>query len=489
MDGRIEATLCVRARHVCRNLDWLLWVAGTSVGDSKRLMGAGYLAYILAFGILWALFSWAALEHFLAGLLAQVPVSLVRAPLAVVLVAWCTVALVCALRALWRSPFRLSAADVSWLSGSRPALATMVFSDVTLRCVGTCLVGVLAGLLATSGMGALMRREAALSSALAGLCAALLPCVVAEARLARGRRDVSVVVAPASAVVAVCVMGIAVAPPWGFARATVPLLLLACLLIVTLALLGRRVCMPALACEAVLGTESDASRWLRLTNRDRYRELTRDARLARRRWLPTLPLGHRGWRTLASRAALVHLRRFEGLGDILLYAGVSVPLLCALCLGTLDGQLMVPCAAAVTLNYRAARELVRVFCADEDNRLVRPLLPFGSLQLLVADSLTALSLAILMSCLVCAVTLGSQGLQACVIAALLDVATVVCGGLSRVMLPVVYRRVSFELAFLAIVVVACLVSLTGAWTFVAAVLAALVLAGGVAIALGRDTGA
>ena len=267
-----------------------------------------------------------------------------------------------------------------------------------------------------------------------------------------------------------------------------PLLLLACLLIVTLALLGRRVCMPALACEAVLGTESDASRWLRLTNRDRYRELTRDARLARRRWLPTLPLGHRGWRTLASRAALVHLRRFEGLGDILLYAGVSVPLLCALCLGTLDGQLMVPCAAAVTLNYRAARELVRVFCADEDNRLVRPLLPFGSLQLLVADSLPALSLAILMSCLVCAVTLGSQGLQACVIAALLDVATVVCGGLSRVMLPVVYRRVSFELAFLVMVVVACLVSLTGAWTFVAAVLAALVLAGGVAIALGRDTG-
>ena len=213
MDGRIEATLRVRARHVCRNLDWLLWVAGTSVGDSKRLMGAGYLAYILAFGILWALFSWVALEHFLAGLLAQVPVSLVRAPLAVVLVAWCMVALVRALRALWRSPFRLSAADVSWLSGSRPALTTMVFSDVTLRCVGTCLVGVLAGLLATSGMGALMRREAALSSALAGLCAALLPCVVAEARLARGRRDVSVVVAPASAVVAVCVMGIAVAPP------------------------------------------------------------------------------------------------------------------------------------------------------------------------------------------------------------------------------------------------------------------------------------
>lgn len=57
MDGRIEATLRVRARHMCRNLDWLLWVAGTSVGDSKRLMGAGYLAYILAFGILWALFS------------------------------------------------------------------------------------------------------------------------------------------------------------------------------------------------------------------------------------------------------------------------------------------------------------------------------------------------------------------------------------------------------------------------------------------------
>lgn len=488
MDGRVEAALRVRARHLRHDLDWLLWVAGTSLDDSKSLLGAGYLAYLLALGVVWALFSWAALERFLAGVLTQMPVSLARAPLEVVLAAWCVTALAYALRALRRSPFRLLAADVSWLSGSRPAIATMVVSDVALRCLGACMVGALVGLLATSGMGALMRIGAAASSALAGLCTTLLPCVVAEARLARGRRGVPTAVAPASTIGAVCVMGIAAVLPGGLVMAAVPLLLLAGLLIVTLVLLGRRVCMPALVCEAALDTESAASRWMRLTNRDRYRELTRDARLARRSWLPTLPLGRRGWRTLASRATLVHLRRFEGLGDILLYAGVYVPLLCALCLGVLGGQLLVPCAAAVALNHRAARELVRVFCADEDNRLMRPLLPVGALRLLVADSLPAVALAMLASCLVCVVTLGPQGLQACAIAVLLDVATVVCGGLSRVTLPVVYRRVSFELAFLAMVAVACLVSLTGRWLLVAAALAALVLVGGAALVLGRDDG-
>ena len=44
--------------------------------------------------------------------------------------------------------------------------------------------------------------------------------------------------------------------------------------------------------------------------------------------------------------------------------------LCSLCLGVLGLQLLVPCVAAVVLNYRAAAEFVRVFRADEDNRLV-----------------------------------------------------------------------------------------------------------------------
>lgn len=487
MDGRVEAALRMRARHVRRDLDWLLWVAGTSVDDSKGLMGAGYLAYVLAIGALWALFSWAALERFLAGVLTQLPASFALASLRAMLVAWWVAALVCVLRALRRSPFRLLAADVSWLLGSVPAIGAMVFSDVALRCMGSSVVGALLGLLVMSGRGPVVRAWAATLSALAGLCMTLLPCVVAEARVARGR--IPRAVAPVAAIVALCVMGLAATLPRGLAPAAMLLLLLAVLLGAALALLWRRACVPALACEAALGTESAASRWMRLTNRDRYRELARDARLARRSWLPALPLGRRGWRTLASRAALVHLRRFEGLGDILLYAGVYVPLLCALCLGMLGGQLLVPCAAAVALNHRAARELVRVFCADEDNRLMRPLLPLRPLRLLVADSLPALALAMLVSCLVCIVTLGSQGLQACVIVVLLDAATVVCGGLSRVALPVVYRRVSFELAFLAMVVVACLVSLAGEWTFVVAALAAFVLAGGAAIAFGSDAGA
>lgn len=488
MDGRVEASLRVRARHVRRDLDWLLWVAGTSVDDSRSLMGVGYLAYMLVLGVIWALFSWAALEHFLARLLASMPASFAHAPLEAVLVTWCMTTLVRVLRAFRRPPFRLLAADVSWLLGSGPAIGAMVFSDVALRCMGSCILAALVGLLATSSEEGAMRAWAAVLSALAGLCATVLPYVVAEARLARGR--VPYVVASALAIVALLAMGIAATLPWGFAMTAMSLLLLAGLLTVALAFLWGRVRIPALACETAYGMEPAVGRWMRLTNCDRYRELVRDARLAQRGRLIALPLGRRGWRTLVSRAVLVHLRRFEGLGDILLYAGVLVPLLCALCLGTLGIQLLVPCAAAVVLNYRSARELVRVFCMDEDNRLIRPLLPLGTLRLLVTDSLPTLSLAILASCLVCIVALGRWDIvpHACAIAVLLDVATVVCGGLSRVTFPMVYRRASFELAFLAMVAVACLVSLTGSWLLVVIALATFALAGGMIIALGHDAG-
>lgn len=150
------------------------------------------------------------------------------------------------------------------------------------------------------------------------------------------------------------------------------LAVLACLLAGALVLLKRRICVPALACDAMPDAGAGLiSGWLmHLTNRGLYHELERSSRLARRKWLLSLPLRGHGWQTLVSRAILVHLRRFEGLGDILLFAGVYVPLLCSLCLGVLGLQLLVPCAAAVVLNYRAAAEFVRVFRADEDNRLV-----------------------------------------------------------------------------------------------------------------------
>lgn len=488
MDGRVMAALRIRARHLRRDLDWLLWVAGTSTDDAKSFLGAWYLAYILAVGVAWSVFSWAALEHFAAGLLASLPAALTLMPLGLALGAWCAAALVRALQALRRSPFRLLAADVSWLSGSRPALAAMTASDVVLRCAGASVLGALAGLLATSGMVSGLRIWAAALSTLAGLCTALLPCVVAEARLVREKADAFPAGALLLAVAAACAMAAAAALLRVPDVPEAVLLSLALSLVASSAILGRDVCMPALACEAVLDTEPSTMLWLRLTNRELHRELARNSRLGRRGGLFKLPLGGCGWKALASRAIIVHLRRPEGLADILLFAGVYVPLLGALCLGVLGRGLLVPGAALLLKNYHSARELVRVFDADEDNRLIRPFLPFGTLRLLVADSLPALLLSMLASCLMSVTVLGHWGLapQACAICVLIDVATVVCGGISCVALPGIYRRVSFELMLFAMVAATCLVSLTGAWLAVAATLAAFVLIGGAAVFLGRD---
>lgn len=250
----------------------------------------------------------------------------------------------------------------------------------------------------------------------------------------------------------------------------------------------RNICLPALACEAIADAESPAMRWLRLTDYSLYRELARSTRLARRKRLVRLPLGRCGWKTLVSRAVLVHVRRIESLADILLFAGGYVPLLCALCLGVPSRELLVPAAAVLLMSCRRARELVRVFDADEGNRLVRPLLPVGTLQLLAADSLPALLISIAASCIASIAALGQTGLapQACAICALIDIATVVCGGISRIALPKAGGRMSFELAFLVVVVAACLASFSGEWLAIVAVLAALVLAGVAAILLGRE---
>ncbi len=489
MDGRVMAALRIRGRHLRQDLDWLLWVTGTSIDDSKNFLGAWYLAYVLAVGVAWLLFSWAALERFAAGLLAFLPAELAHIPLGFVMGAWCAAALARALQALRRSPFRLLSADISWLSGSRPALVAMTASDVVLRCAVACVLGVLAGLLATSGMAAAMRVRAAALSALAGLCTTLLPCVVAEARLVRERTDAFPAGALLLAVAAVCAMAASAALLRVPAVPELVLLALALSLAASYTILERNVCMPSLACEAVLDARSSTMRWLRLTNRELYRELDRNARLERRGRLLKLPLGCCGWRTLVSRAVLVHLRRPESLADILLFAGVYVPLLGALCLGVLGKEMLAPGAAMLLMNYHSARELVRVFNADEDNRLIRPLLPFGTLRLLAADSLPALLLSILTSCFVSVTVLGHWCLapQACAICVLIDVAAVVCGGISRVVLPGVYRRMSFELSLFAVVAATCLVSLTGAWLAVAATLAAFVLVGGAAIFLGRDS--
>jgi len=488
MDERILAALRIRIRHLRRDLDWLLWAAGASTDDAKSFLGAWYLAYVAAVGVAWSVSSWAALEHAAAELLGSLPAAFALAPLGLAMGAWCAAAFVCALQALRRSPFRLLAADISWLSGSGPALVAMAASDVVLRCAGACALGVLAGLLATSGMASGLRIWAAALSALAGLCTVLLPCVIAEARLVREKTDAFPAGALLLAIAAACAMAASAALLRVPGVSETVLFALALSLAASFAILERNVCMPALACEALSDTEPLTMRWLRLTNLGLHRELARSARLRRRGALIELPLGGCGWKALVSRAALVHLRRFECLVDILLFAGVYVPLLGALCSGVLGRGLLLPGAALLLWNYHTARELVRVFNADEDNRLIRPFLPFGTLRLLVADSLPALLLAILASCLACVVALGHRGLapQTCAICVLLDIATVICGGISRIVLPGLYRRVSFELAFLAVVVVTCLVSLTGEWLAVAAVLAAFVLIGGAMVFLGRD---
>lgn len=476
MDRCTRAVLHVRVRHLKRDLDWFLWITGTSVDESQTLMGAWYLLYVLAVLVVWAFLSWAALENTCAAIIGSLPTHFRYAPFALVLTMWLFVALVRAIQALWRSPFRLAPADVAWLSGSGHALVVMALSDVVLRCVGIGILGLMGGLLATTGMGSDLRLYAAFTSALVGICTLMLPCCVAEVRFVCRRRVPSLGVALIGACSLVTTVLCAAFPPAAFPPAAlVSSLAIVCFLCVLFLLLERRVCVPLLVCESTLDVDPMTSFRMSLTNRALFQELARNKRLARRGPLILPPLVGRGWLSLISRAAIVLLRRFEGLGDIVFFGGICVPMLCATCLVPDFMGVLVPCAAGVVMSYRSAHTLVRVFCEDEDNRFMRSMLPVDPLRLLVADSLPALILAGGLSCLACSLVFAPLGLvvPACVICVLLDAATMFCGGLSRVVLPSISRRVSFEVAFFVVVVVTCLVSCVRSWMALVVVLSCL----------------
>lgn len=148
-----------------------------------------------------------------------------------------------------------------------------------------------------------------------------------------------------------------------------------------------------------------------------------------------LPLAS-GAGALVSRAALSHLRQYGGLPSLLAFGASAAPLGVLALAGVGGPVTFLFWLAALVMFPQGVREATRVFRDDLRVRLVRDRLPFGTLSLLVLDSLPGFAAASAVSCVVVALALsaGFPLAAGLALAVLVNAAAVLCCGLDAVSL-------------------------------------------------------
>ena len=185
---------------------------------------------------------------------------------------------------------------------------------------------------------------------------------------------------------------------------------------------------------------------------DAVRDYRRRRKLAARRLRFRLPRGE-GPAALVARAALAQVRRYDGLPSLLAQGAVVVPF-GVLAIGGVGGPvLFLFWLQALLMMPQGAREATRAFRDDMRNRLVRDRLPFGTLSLLVFDSLPAFVLTTVLACAACALAAppGMPPLAAVGLAVLVNACTLAACGLDAVRLFAHGPRLCYEYGALALV--------------------------------------
>lgn len=426
MLGDLRILVRLKARHLRSEAVWWCYLAHTDVLEDKSLGDRLYQAYIGAIAATCVLLAWTALlsaaPRFFAGVDPAIAGML---PSLLALLA-CAVFAVAFAAYLIAPPLRLKPPDIAFVAASPLSLRLFALLDVAVSAAAAATAAFLAAFLAASG--------------LQGATAAAVP--------------VGAVAFAAAACVALPLL-LAAGSAFALRQGRKP----------------REALIDAAAANAQLNSLGRLS-WM---DPGLYRRLRQRARVARRKPRLHLPACS-GARMVLARAVLSHARQFEGIAGIAAWGAFAasaswlmvsvheVPfLLCAL-LG-----------AVALLEH--ARSLTRVFQDDCRVRLVRDRLAFGTLQLLMLDSLPALALAALASAAVAAaLPLPPDELAWCLSTSLLlDATAVLCGGLDAV--PARGRwKPSFELELVFILMLAGSLSLAASPALLVAVLLASALA-------------
>lgn len=196
-----------------------------------------------------------------------------------------------------------------------------------------------------------------------------------------------------------------------------------------------------------------------------------------------------GHAALLAHAVISHVRRYDGIMSLILQGAVVVPMGVMALLDIGGPVMMLFWLQAVVMVPHGVRESTRVFRDDMRNRLVRDRLPFGTLELLVWDSIPAFAVTSVICSAVSAliaVASGAPVAYAVICAVLVNAALVLCGGLDAMRLFERAGRLCYEMGAVVLVVVAGACLLTGSLIFAMAGVIAVCVAVGATVRFGRE---
>lgn len=446
--------LWLRVRHARTALVRLVHAGGTDLVEDRGLGERAYQLYLAAIAVVWAALMWAALLDATAAAFAAAGPALSATALTLGLLAPVTVFAWAAVRALHTSPVKLARADIPFVAagplGMRAIAGTGCAASMLGAAAAAALAGYVLGVGLGSGLGAFAPPLAcALVGALLVAAAAGGAWLLGAARLAcpRGARRRGTVALALAAVA--CAAGIAACAAEGG----------------LLVLLAPRIDRASVIVENALyadlqpfGPLSPLDPQVVADYRRRRKLAARLARGVRFR----LPLAS-GAGALVSRAALSHLRQYGGLPSLLAFGASAAPLGVLALAGVGGPVTFLFWLAALVMFPQGVREATRAFRDDLRVRLVRDRLPFGTLSLLVLDSLPGFAAASAVSCAVVALALpaGFPLAAGLALAVLVNAAAVLCCGLDAVSLFPGGPRPSYEAGALVLVAATGALSLAG----------------------------
>lgn len=387
MGGNLGLLVRLSLRHRKSDARFLFFAAGTDLEDDRGFLERTYQLYVALFFVGALALSFAQVASLVAGMRAALGPS--AAPLARALAVCGPVAALVgwSVSALRECPLRLAAPDIAWLARTvRPTelLAVQLMGAVPVVALVGALLGYLFGVL--GGAAEPLAWAACLATlALAARLLALLAGLARSAAPSRHRRTVTLVVGVLAALLVAAFVALAPEPRVSLAFACLALdALLAALSLV----LADRADMAFVVDDNELYAARRSLRFLSLASSGAYREACRRRERARHHRRP-----RRTWRFWPGRWALVShalasLARWpSALLGALSWGGLVVPTGVLLMGARVDVGALLMWYVCVAQALREPLSLAGVFREDCATRLVRQLLPAGTLELLALDAL------------------------------------------------------------------------------------------------------
>lgn len=468
--------LWLRIRHARTAVSRLFHAVGADPLADDSLGERVYQLYTVALMAVWVVLMWAALLDWCATAFAALGPALSAVVLSAALLVPVLVFAVSGVKAIRMSPLKLTHPDIPFVAASPLSTRSLVVvgaaRTIVLGVVTAGLAGFALGVGLNSGMGAFV------SPLVCALVAALLVAValvgvwlVGIVRLALVRKGwrttLLLVLALVAAVVGAALVVVFVVPPalmspGGVVGVCVCSLVLICSEGMALAWLAPRVDMTVVIQENALFADLQQFGMFSPLDQTTIADYRRRRKLAARGPLFRMPVAT-GCGALVVHASLSLVRQYESLPSLLMQGALVAPLGVIALFGGGEPVLLLFWLAALVLFPDGVRPATRAFRDDMRVRLVRDRLPFGTLELLVFDSLPAFALVSVVSCVmvVFSVPAGVPVVVGLACAVLINAAVVLSCGLDAVSL---YRggpRPIYEIGAIVLVVVAGVLSFAG----------------------------